>query len=100
MGHKTLAMTERYAHLIPDVKADELDPNVRRKSEIAAEDMVVTSLVGEGFPENCIERVGCLKLGFDIRAHRVADKSTGEIYVKRVEVKGRMRGQPVRLTIL
>jgi hypothetical protein len=22
MGHKTLAMTERYAHLIPDVKKD------------------------------------------------------------------------------
>jgi SNF2 family DNA or RNA helicase len=79
--------------------ADELDPNVRRKSEIAAEDMVVTSLVGEGFPESCIERVGHLKLGFDIRAHRIADESTGEVYVKRVEVKGRMRGQPVRLTI-
>jgi SNF2 family DNA or RNA helicase len=79
--------------------ADELDPNVRRKSEIAAEDMVVTSLVGEGFPESCIERVGHLKLGFDIRAHRIADESTGEVYVKRVEVKGRKRGQPVRLTI-
>jgi SNF2 family DNA or RNA helicase len=79
--------------------ADELDPNVRRKSEIAAEDMVVTSLVGEGFPESCIERVGHLKLGFDIRAHRIADEATGEVYVKRVEVKGRLRGQPVRLTI-
>jgi SNF2 family DNA or RNA helicase len=79
--------------------ADELDPNVRRKSEIAAEDMVVASLVEEGFPEGRIERVGHLKLGFDIRAHRIADESTGEVYVKRVEVKGRMRGQPVRLTI-
>jgi len=79
--------------------ADELDPNVRRKSEIAAEDMAVASLVEEGFPEDRIERVGHLKLGFDIRAHRVVDESTGEVYVKRVEVKGRMFGQPVRLTI-
>ena len=81
-------------------KADPLlDPNVRRQSEIAAEDMTVASLIEEGFPEGRIERVGHLKLGFDIRAHRVADESTGEICVKRVEVKGRMRGQPVRLTI-
>lgn len=78
--------------------ADELDPNVRRKSELAAEDMVVASLIEEGFPEDRIERVGHLKLGFDIRAHRVLDESTGEVYVKRVEVKGRMREQPVRLT--
>jgi superfamily II DNA or RNA helicase len=79
--------------------ADELDPNVRRQSEIAAEDMTVASLIEEGFSESRIERVGHLKLGFDIRAHRIADESTGEVYVKRVEVKGRMRGQPVRLTI-
>ena len=79
--------------------ADELDPNVRRQSEIAAEDKVVEALVAEGFPQDRIERVGHLKLGFDIRAHRVADESTGEIFVKRVEVKGRIRGQPVRLTI-
>jgi len=78
--------------------ADELDPNVRRKSELAAEDLVVASLVEEGFPEDRIERVGCLKLGFDIRAHRVVDPSTGKVQVKRIEVKGRMRGQPVRLT--
>ena len=79
--------------------ADELDPNVRRQSEIAAEDMTIASLIEEGFPEGRIERVGHLKLGFDIRAHRIADESTGEVCVKRVEVKGRMCGQPVRLTI-
>jgi hypothetical protein len=78
--------------------ADELDPNVRRKSELAAEDMVVAALKEEGFPEDRIERVGHLKLGFDVRAHRVADVATGEVLVKRIEVKGRMRGQPVRLT--
>jgi hypothetical protein len=79
--------------------ADELDPNVRRQSEIAAEDKVIEALVEEGFPEDRIERVGHLKLGFDIRAHRIADEATGEIIVKRIEVKGRLRGQPVRLTV-
>jgi hypothetical protein len=34
-----------------------------------------------------------------LRAHRVRDIVTGEIEVKRVEVKGRVRGQPVRLTV-
>ena len=76
-----------------------LDPNVRRQSEIAAEDMTVASLIEEGFPEGRIERVGHLKLGFDIRAHRIADEATGEVFVKRIEVKGRLRGQPVRLTV-
>jgi ATP-dependent helicase YprA (DUF1998 family) len=78
--------------------ADELDPNIRKKSELAAEDLVVAALKEEGFPEDRIERVGHLKLGFDVRAHRIADDATGEALVKRVEVKGRMRGQPVRLT--
>jgi polyhydroxyalkanoate synthesis regulator phasin len=77
---------------------DELDPNIRRQSEIAAEDKVIEALVAEGFPQDRIERVGHLKLGFDIRAHRIADEATGEVFVKRIEVKGRLRGQPVRLT--
>jgi len=78
--------------------ADELDPNIRRQSEIAAEDEVFEALVAEGFPHDRIERVGHLKLGFDVRAHKIADEATGEILVKRIEVKGRLRGQPVRLT--
>jgi superfamily II DNA or RNA helicase len=77
---------------------DELDPDIRRKSELAAEDLVVVALKEEGFPEDRIERVGHLKLGFDIRAHRIVDASTGEAHVRRIEVKGRLRGQPVRLT--
>ena len=77
---------------------DEIDPNVRRQSEIAAEEKVVEALLAEGFPRDRIERVGHLKLGFDIRAHRIADEATGEVFVKRIEVKGRQRGQPVRLT--
>ncbi len=44
------------------------------------------------------ERVGHEKIGFDIRAHRVIDEATGEIEVRRIEVKGRMRGQPIRLS--
>lgn len=78
--------------------AEELDPNLRRQSEMAAEDRVVEALVAEGFPPDRIERVGHLKLGFDIRAHKIADATTGEIHVRRIEVKGRQKGQPVRLT--
>ncbi len=78
--------------------AEDLDPNIRRQVEIAAEDRVVEALVAEGFPPDRIERVGHLHLGFDIRAQRIADENTGEIFVKRIEVKGRRRGQPVRLT--
>jgi superfamily II DNA or RNA helicase len=75
------------------------DPEIRRRSELAAEDAVIRLLIEEGFPEERIERVGHLKLGFDIRAHRVKDYATGEIEVKRIEVKGRMSGQPIRLTV-
>ena len=77
---------------------EEQDPNVRRKSELAAEERVIEALVAEGFQRNRIERVGHLKLGFDIRAHRIADEASGEVYVKRIEVKGRLKGQPIRLT--
>jgi hypothetical protein len=65
---------------------------------LAAEDLVVVALKEEGFPEDRIERVGHLKLGFDIRAHRIVDALTGEAHVRRIEVKGRLRGQAVRLT--
>ncbi|MBI4639225.1 MAG: DUF3883 domain-containing protein, partial [Candidatus Tectomicrobia bacterium] len=78
--------------------ADEQDPQIRRKSELAAEDLVVASLIAEGFPGDRIERVGHLKIGFDIRAHRVRDEATGEVEVRRIEVKGRIRSQAIRLT--
>jgi SNF2 family DNA or RNA helicase len=78
--------------------ADELDPDVRRRSEVAAEDLTVAALVQEGFPAEQIARVGGQRIGFDIRAHRVRDPATGELDVKRVEVKGRARGQAIRLT--
>jgi len=78
--------------------ADEPDPEMRKRIELAAEDAVIADLIAEGFPADRIERVGSQKLGFDIRAHRVRDAATGEIEVRRVEVKGRMRNKPVRLT--
>jgi SNF2 family DNA or RNA helicase len=78
---------------------EELDPGIRRKIEIAAEDIVIAALLEEGFPKDRIERVGAQKIGFDIRAQRIADESTGEVHVKRIEVKGRLKGQPIRLTI-
>ncbi len=76
--------------------ADDLDPNLRLRSEKAAEDYVVALEEGERW--TC-ERVGHLKLGFDVRSHRLKDVASGEIEVKRIEVKGRVRGQPIRLTV-
>lgn len=79
--------------------ARETDAELRRKKEITAEDIVIGSLVMEGFPRKSIERVGSQKLGFDIRAHRVIDTHTGEIEVRRIEVKGYARGTPIQLTV-
>ncbi len=76
--------------------ADDLDPNLRLRSEKAAEDLVVACEERERW--TC-ERVGHLKLGFDVRSHRLKDAVSGEIEVKRIEVKGRVRGQPIRLTL-
>lgn len=59
---------------------------------------MVAALREEGYTEDRIERVGHLKLGFDIRAQHVIDEMTGEVHVKRIEAKGRARRQPVRLT--
>ena len=66
---------------------------------MAAEELVMAALHREGFPHDRIERLGHLKLGFDLRAHRVTDAATGDIEVRRVEVKGRARGQAIRLTV-
>jgi hypothetical protein len=38
------------------------------------------------------------RCGFDIRSLGPADPATGQRPVRRIEVKGRQRGQPVRLT--
>jgi len=78
---------------------DDLDPEVRRQCEIAAEDVVIAYETTRGF--EC-DRVGHLKIGFDIRSIGPADAQTGYrdpvTGIRRIEVKGRRRGQPVRLT--
>ena len=78
---------------------DDLDPEVRRKCEIAAEDVVIAHETARGF--EC-ERVGHLKIGFDIRSIGPADPQTRYrdpiTGIRRIEVKGRRRDQPIRLT--
>ncbi len=78
---------------------EDLDPNVRRRIELAAEDLAVAYEVGRGW--EC-ERVGHLKIGFDVRSPGPADSQTGYRDpvegIRRIEVKGRSRGHPIRLT--
>jgi len=78
---------------------EELDPEIRQKSEKAAEDLVVAYETARG--HEC-QRVGHLKLGFDIRSLGPADPQTGYrdpvLGIRRIEVKGRTRGQAIRLT--
>ena len=74
---------------------EELDPYVRRQSELAAEDHVIDHEVSQG--REC-ERVGHLKIGFDVRSRGAPDPATGQYEIRRIEVKGRMRGQPIRLS--
>ena len=92
--------------LPPDTNADDLplfadepDPQLRRRIELAAEDVVVAHEEARG--REC-ERVGHLKIGFDVRSLEPPDAQTGYrdpvAGVRRIEVKGRKRGQPVRLT--
>jgi len=79
--------------------AEDIDPVVKRRVEKAAEDIVVAYEEARGW--TC-QRVGHLKLGFDIRSLGQADPQTGYRDpvegIRRIEVKGRARGQPIRLT--
>ena len=80
-------------------RAAEPDAALNRRIELAAEDVVVAWEEGRG--REC-ERVGHLKIGFDVRSLAPPDPQTGgrdpADGVRRIEVKGRRRGQPVRLT--
>ena len=84
---------------IPIALLDDLDPDTIRRSELAAEDVVIAHETGRGWET---EKVGHLKIGFDIRSLGPADAQTGYrdpvSGVRRIEVKGRMAGQPIRLT--
>ena len=82
----------------PDLAA-EPDAKLQRRVELAAEDVVVAYEEAQG--REC-ERVGHLKIGFDIRSLSPPDPQTGYrdpvTGVRRIEVKGRKRAQAVRLT--
>jgi superfamily II DNA or RNA helicase len=83
---------------LPDLTR-EIDPETVRKIELAAEDIVIKYEITKG--RDC-ERVGHLKIGFDIRSLAPPDPQTGYrdpiLGVRRIEVKGRKKGQPIRLT--
>ncbi len=78
---------------------EDIDPNIRRRSELAAENLIVAFEEARGW--EC-ERVGHLKIGFDVRSLGPADPQTGYRDpvegIRRIEVKGRTRGHPIRLT--
>ena len=86
--------TDRFLELV-----EEPDPALKRRVELAAEDVVVAWEEAQG--REC-ERVGHQKIGFDVRSLAPPDPQTGYrdpvAGVRRIEVKGRKRGQPVRLT--
>jgi superfamily II DNA or RNA helicase len=86
-------------HAAGALAPEDLDPGLRRKSEKAAEDLAVAYESARGW--EC-ERVGHLKIGFDVRSLGPADPQTGYrdpiAGIRRIEVKGRTRGQPIRLT--
>ncbi len=77
----------------------DLDPETSRKSELAAEEVVIAYERRRGWET---ERVGHLKIGFDVRSLGPADPQTGYRDpvngVRRIEVKGRQKGQSIRLT--
>lgn len=84
---------------MPGLAPEDLEHDIRRRSEKAAEDLVVAYEAARGW--EC-ERVGHLKIGFDIRSLGPADPQTGYRDpvedIRRIEVKGRSRGHSIRLT--
>lgn len=78
---------------------EDLDPEITRQSELAAEAVVVAYENARGWET---ERVGHQKIGFDIRSLGPADPQTGYrdpvTSIRRIEVKGRRQGQTIRLT--
>jgi len=84
---------------VPADLLDDLDPYTERQCELAAEAVVIAYEAGRGWEP---EKVGHLKIGFDIRSLGPADSETGYRDpvngVRRIEVKGRKKGQSIRLT--
>ena len=82
-----------------DVPVGDPDAALRRRVELAAEDVVVAYEEAQG---RACKRVGHEKIGFDIRSLAPPDPQTGYrdpvTGVRRIEVKGRQRGGTIRLT--
>ena len=79
----------------PDTKAYVEDIEAKRKSEEAAMRIVMEYEQKRGCAP---EDVSKQKIGFDIRSLSSPDPLTGKRDVRRIEVKGRNRGEPIRLT--
>ena len=79
--------------------AGEPDAKLQQRIERAAEEVVIAYEAGRG--REC-ERVGHQKIGFDIRSLAPPEAQTGYhdpvAGVRRIEVKGRRRGRPIRMT--
>jgi len=80
---------------LPTVSEFLEDKEEKEKSEIAAMNIVMAEERKRGWEP---EDVSVQKIGFDIRSLSPADSSTGYREVKRIEVKGRKKGQAIRLT--
>ena len=72
------------------------DEEEKRKSELAAMKIVMEYERNRGWEPEDVSRY---KLGFDIRSLGPPDPSTGYREVIRIEVKGRKKGQNIRLTV-
>lgn len=87
-------------YVLPAASSEEARPlllpaDAIRASEEAAMRIVLEYERRRGWEP---EDVSAQKLGFDIRSLSPPDPYTGRREVRRIEVKGRQRGQPVRLT--
>ena len=79
----------------PEAKAYIEDIEAKRKSEEAAMRIVLEYERKRGWiPEDVSDQ----KIGFDIRSLSPPDPLTGKRDIRRIEVKGRARGEPIRLT--
>jgi hypothetical protein len=71
------------------------DQEAKKASEEAAMKRVMDHEIDRGWEPEDVSRE---KVGFDIRSLSKPEPMTGKRDVRRIEVKGRQRGEPVRLT--
>jgi len=88
-------------YVLPPIEIPEISPFVeseeeKDKSEKAAMKIVMQYERDRGWEP---EDVSKLKLGFDIRSISPPDLKTGRREVRRIEVKGRKKGENIRLTV-